>query len=159
MEIHQGIFVDIFPLDKIPAPGDKMTEFRRLVAKAITFAIWRKEGCRVRRSGLKRLEYITSFCIKHLSKSMLTKLQDRLVIRNDPNWNYWGSMFSSNYSTSKVYFSDEELRNLVLLDFEDTQLYGPSTYDRVLSSMFRNYMKLPPESKRNSGHDVIEVRF
>lgn len=159
IDIHQGIFIDIFPLDEIPSPGDWKTEMRRMLAKSITFAIWRKEGCTVKRTGWKQMERVLSAFIGLLPKSRLVSIQNRLVIRSHPQWHYWASMFSSNYSTSQVYFTDEEMENLILVDFEDTQLYVPAAYDRVLSTMFRNYMQLPPENKQNSGHDVVEIRY
>lgn len=157
IDMHQGIFIDIFPLDKIKAPGSRATELRRLMAKEITFSIWRKEKCVLHREGLKRLEAIPSSVIALLPKRALIALQDRLVIREDKHWSYVSSMFTSNYTTGKVYYRLSDFDGLALYDFEDTRLYGPANYDEVLSRLFKNYMELPPPEKRNSGHDVIEI--
>lgn len=159
IDMHQGVFVDIFPLDKIDAPGSFGTESRRLIAKAITFAIWRKEKFVLRRKGVKRVEKVVSHVLGVLPKKWLVAGQNMLVRREKRSWHYRGSMFSSNYSSSKVYFKDSDFDDRILMDFENTKLYGPREYDRVLGTMFKNYMQLPPENKRNSGHDVVEVRL
>ena len=157
IDMHQGVFIDIFPLDKIKTPGGRATELRRLAAKAITFAIWRKEHCALRREGVKRLEAIPSTLIALLPKQTLVRLQNSLVVRENRQWEYVSSMFTSNYTTGRVYYSLADFDALTLYDFEDTRLCGVANYDEVLGRMFKNYMQLPPEDKRNSGHVLAEV--
>ncbi len=157
VDMHHGVFIDIFPLDRIKAPGSRGTELRRLLAKEITFSIWRKEKCPMRREGLKRLEMIPSTLLALLPKKTLVRMQDSLVIREDRPWQYASSMFTSNYTTGKVYYALSDFDALRLFDFEDTQLYGPADYDAKLRRLFKNYMELPPPEKRNSGHRVEEI--
>ena len=157
IDMHQGVFIDIFPLDRVKAPGSRGTELRRLMAKEITFSIWRKEGCAMPRKGLKRLEAIPSTLIALLPKRTLVGLQNALVVRENRNWDCVSLMFTSNYTTAKVWFRLADFDALTLLDYEDTRLYGPSNYDEVLTRLFKNYMALPPVDKRVSGHDIIEI--
>jgi len=157
IDMHQGVFIDIFPLDRIKMPGSRATELRRLMAKEITFAIWRKEKCILQREGIKRLEVVPSTLIALLPKQTLVRLQNRLVVREDREWEYASSMFTSNYTTAKVYYRLSDFDTLRLYDFEDTRLYGVANYDEALGRMFKNYMQLPPEDKRNSGHVLAEV--
>lgn len=157
IDMHHGVFIDIFPLDKVKKPGGRGTELRRLMAKEITFAIWRKEKCTLQRKGIKRLEEVLSTLLALLPKRALIRMQDRLVLREDKPWRYASSMFTSNYTTGKVYYELSDFDALRLFDFEDTRLYGPADYDAKLRRLFRNYMELPPVEKRNSGHDVIEI--
>lgn len=158
IDMHHGIFIDIFPLDKIDYPGSIFTEFRRLIIKEITFSIWRKEKCHLVRKGIKKVEEAISYPIGFFfSKRTLIDLQNRMAIRENKKWSYVSSMFTSNYNTKKVFYNLADFNNLRLYDFEDCQLYGPPNYDEILSRLFGNYMELPPENKRISGHDVIEV--
>ncbi len=157
IDMHQGVFVDIFPLDRIRTPGGRGTELRRLLSKEITFAIWRKEKCTLHRKGIKRLEVIPSTLIALLPKRTLIRMQEGLVIRENKNWDYVSSMFTSNYTTAKIYYKLFDFDERALYDFEDTRLYGPANYDEVLGRLFRNYMELPSVEKRNSGHDVVEI--
>ena len=41
--------------------------------------------------------------------------------------------------------------------FEGKEYMLPSEYDKVLTSIYKDYMKLPPEEKRTTFHDFIEV--
>lgn len=157
IDMHQGVFIDIFPLDKVKTPGGRGTELRRLMAKEITFAIWRKEKCNLRRRGIKRLEVIPSTLIALLPKRLLVRAQEKLVVRENRAWPYLASMFSSNYSTGRFYFDLARFDTRALFDFEDTQLYGVDNYDEVLRRLFKNYMEYPPVEKRSSGHVLTEV--
>ena len=38
--------------------------------------------------------------------------------------------------------------NRCLLDFEGHKLWGPQNYDKVLSILFGDYMKIPPKEKQ-----------
>ena len=42
-----------------------------------------------------------------------------------------------------------------LYEFEGVQVYGPQNADKYLSSLYGNYMQLPPEEKRVSHHDYV----
>lgn len=159
VDMHQGIFIDIFPLDKIDFPGSKGSTFRRNISRELTFAIWSKEKCRMERKGIKKIEYLVSGIISIIPKKYLCEWQNKLVVRENRNWNYVASMFSSNYSTEKVYFEKDDFDSLILLQYEDTEFFGPSNWDKVLTRMFKDYMKLPPVNKRNSGHDVVQIEI
>lgn len=43
----------------------------------------------------------------------------------------------------------------VLQPFEDTDFYITSESDKVLKSLYGNYMELPPEENRVAGHSVL----
>lgn len=158
-DIHHGIFIDIFPLDKIKKPGSFESKFRRIVTRQITFAIWRKEKCPMKRKGAKKFEYITGTIISLFPKNILVNLQNMLAIREHKEWDYVASIFSSNYGTDKFYLLCDEMELLDEVEFEDTVISGTRAKEQYLSRLFNNYMELPPENKRNSGHNVCEVKF
>lgn len=156
---RNGIFIDIFPLDLIEAPGKKMVEFRRILSRFITFAIWHKEGCHMERQGFKKGINILAAILSILPKRMLLMIQRNLVVRKHPEWTFAASMFSSNYHTGKLYFKTTDFDNLILLPFEDTVVNAPENWDENLKRLYKNYMQLPTEEKRNSGHDVVRVEL
>ena len=41
--------------------------------------------------------------------------------------------------------------------FEGLTVYGPEKYDEYLTALYRDWRKLPPEDKRCSAHDFIEM--
>lgn len=54
----------------------------------------------------------------------------------------------------KVVFPYSYFANYATVSFEDTTIRVPKKYDDYLTDDFGDYMQLPPEEKRNSGHDV-----
>ena len=44
-----------------------------------------------------------------------------------------------------------------LYDFEGLKFYGVNDYERYLSSLYGDYMKLPPLDKRVSHHKIIKL--
>ncbi len=53
----------------------------------------------------------------------------------------------------KQYFDD-----LSLYQFEDGEFYGTTDYDSFLESIYKNYMQLPPENKRER-HIIIKLEL
>ena len=68
-------------------------------------------------------------------------------------------MFSCHYDPKRLYFKSQDFENLVLLPFESIELYGPHNWKDILSLLYREYMKIPPEGRQVSGHDVVHVRI
>lgn len=58
-----------------------------------------------------------------------------------------------------TYLTNEEVNSLVKVQFEDTETYIPTLFDRFLTRQFGDYMKLPPVEKRVSDHDVTLEPF
>lgn len=55
----------------------------------------------------------------------------------------------------KVVFPYRYFADYATVSFEDITIRVPIKYDDYLTDDFGNYMQLPPEEKRNSGHDVF----
>lgn len=156
---RNGIFIDIFPLDQIEAPGKRTVEFRRILSRFVTFAVWHKENCHMERQGMKKAINGIAAVMSILPKRTLLGIQRSLVVRPHPEWTYAASMFSSNYHTGKLYFHTSDFDNLIQLPFEDTVVNAPANWEENLTRLYKNYKQLPPEDKRNSGHDVIRVEL
>ncbi len=159
IDMHEGIFIDIFPYDKISKPKSKNAKLHMKLSKMLTFSIWRKEHCQLKRKGLKKIEPVISSMIGVLPKKNIINIQNRLVNREKKDWKFVASMLDSNYSLEKTCFSRDDFEDIILIDFEDTQFYAPRKWEEFLTRLYGNYMKLPPEEKRNSGHSVVEIKF
>ena len=55
-------------------------------------------------------------------------------------------------------FPSDWFRQAVRRPFEDTTILVPEDYDKVLSYMYGDYMKLPPEEKRK-GHGFYYINL
>jgi len=53
----------------------------------------------------------------------------------------------------------EWLEELIDLPFEGVMFKCPREYDKVLRSVYGNYMQLPPEDQRENRHCIIEIKL
>lgn len=111
------------------------------------------------RKGWKKAINLFAAVLSALPKRTLIGTQRSLVVRRYPEWDYAANMFSSNYQTGKLYFKITDFDSLIQLHFEDTVVNAPTNWEEHLMRLYKTYMQLPPESKRNSGHDVIHVKL
>lgn len=156
---RNGIFIDIFPLDHIKNPNQTSNEVRRIAARMLTFAIWHKENCHMKRIGLRKLLNVAAPIVGILPKSCLISLQRKLVIRNHPEWDYVTNLFTCNYTVKRLHFRREDIEHAVEMPFEDITVSAPADWDGCLRRLYKDYRKLPPEEKRVSGHDIVEIHL
>ena len=58
-----------------------------------------------------------------------------------------------------TYITEKEYSNIIKHKFEDTEALIPQGWHTYLKRQYRDYMKLPPEEKQVSNHDVIPEPF
>src|SRR5258706_6411622 len=58
-----------------------------------------------------------------------------------------------------TYLTEKEYSKIIKSKFEDTEASIPQGWHTYLKRQYGNYMKLPPEEKRVSNHDVILEPF
>ncbi len=155
---HQGIWIDIFPLDFCPGDGKK----RMWLQKRITF--WQRllmaklyrpgrgmpedinpkflsfyylvARCLRRRWIRRRLEQLFRSCGK----------SDKLAILAC----YYGGFPNSNVYPADIFSS------LLIVPFEDFRMFIPCDYDKILSERYgSNYKELPAKETRLSRKNII----
>lgn len=67
--------------------------------------------------------------------------------------------FGGNYYNSLQ--PEKNYKQLELVFFEEKQYYIPKYYDSVLSKLYGDYMKLPPDEKRIGSHGIkcYEIKY
>ena len=160
-----GIYIDIFPFDKIPEDRKKWKKLQRqfrlldsiIKIKTDYYNIHNVRGifhkayyCLKKAIGFllplnfwkaKRL----GLCVKHEalpSSFVLARYQ----------------VFARRGETEKDLNVADNFASLVLHDFEDEQFYIPEEYDAVLRQYYGDYMTLPPPEKRRN-HGIVEYDF
>lgn len=151
-----GIDIDVFPLDYYYEPN-----FDKKVSKKWRFYrnLWNVSSVDYHFSNFfKRIAFvIVQFFAKPFTYYSLRRI-DKILHKksNDAPVGYiTGFCVSERIRTYKLeWFENRELHS-----FEGGLFYIPSKYDELLSSIYGDYMKLPPEEKRVSHHDyVVEER-
>ena len=155
---HQGIWIDIFPLDFCPEDGEKRMRLQRritfwqrlLMAKLyrpghgmpedinprVLSFYYLAAGCLRRRWIRQRLEQLFRNCGK----------SDKLAILAC----YYGAGPNRNVYPASL------LESLTEVPFEDFRIFIPCEYDKILSERYgSNYKELPAKEKRLSHKNIV----
>lgn len=156
--MHHGIFIDIFPLDKIRDKNEKKLDFRvNFANKILTLRTIRNGHIKNFRKSKKIIaKILRPFTFLIPLKFYNTTIDYIYGYENGENGNYITN-FSSQYGWRKQTFPIDVYGEGTYLEFEGYQFMAPAKWEVILKSLYGDYMKLPPEEKRNSGHDVVHI--
>jgi len=164
LKYPQGIFLDVFPLFK--SPVDQKLRMRHvkktwilgklLILRQIPFPNIPFDGI----SG--KIVHCATFCCSCILKILFThkQLYD-LNLKTSLKYNDLEDYILEFYSDPQyghTYFSKDTPNNLMVLPFEDTDMYFPKNIDESLRENYGDYMQLPPIEKR-IGHAPLVVKF
>ncbi len=154
--VRRGIYLDIFPIDGIG--DDKETAIKNYKSIKWRINLNSMISCAFlkRRSLKKNLAIAVGRVISPLfvRKRKLVKKIDDLCKRYD----FESSKIVSNLlggSGAKGMMPKEYFGEPTLIQFESLTVYGLQQPEKYLSSMYGDYMTLPPEEKRVSLHDSV----
>lgn len=160
-----GFFIDIFPMDDIPKTtiGQLLNDFYCFCLRKVLYS----EVGRVSSNETNLMKKIYSI----LSKIPTSIIYKRLNKMSDKSKNSssnrvrtylfpaTGKLYKKNpikqrYGMPKKWFLD-----LKEYEFEGFKFYGTKDFDDVLEYIYGDYMKLPPEDKRDPHAPVSEYSF
>jgi len=155
---HNGIWVDIFPLDKV---GDANSQ--KKVFRAATELILLS-----RANTRSRIDTINKRIIRQVV-ALIPKTIRKKRIRSILRWLAWNDkqLSDSDYkqvSLSATYafryrFPKEMTDHTVKIEFEGRDFDIYSKYEEMLTIIYGDYMQLPPESERVCKHDPQKLKF
>lgn len=157
---ENGFYVDIYPLDFAPEDPDarkalsrKLLHLYRVKLMKSKYTPWR-EGERI--IWKKRIGYLLyQTAALFTTQEKLVKTYESLI-RAVPE----SSLLYEQSALPKTYcFQRTWCEVLEDHPFEDDAFKGPKEYDALLSSLYGNYMELPPEDKRENRHQILEIDF
>ena len=152
---HQGIWIDIFPIDKVSNDPNRRKE---VIGKA-------RELILLTRANVKKNEDLKKRIIRALlrilpysyRKKKMKKIFDFLVANDKSTTDdfVWESM-------SMVGMLDRKFPMTSIGEYTDISFCGNTflinkNYDELLTALYGDYMKLPPESERVCKHNPIKV--
>lgn len=160
---HRGIFIDIFPIDRLT---DNVKERKKYRRQLMFFYQMFMAKCN---SGISGETDSISGKAKHLLRSFLHVIltftsKEQLFIRVDKLCQKFNQektdtmMVSVVYAMRNSYFDGNAIFPPVEHPFEDDTIFVPNDSDRYLSQIYGNYMKLPPIEKREN-HRPVKLLF
>lgn len=158
-----GIFVDVFPMDDVPKSvlGQIIQDRKVYCLRKI---LW-SEVAKVNSNGFWKIWF-----------TMLSKIPVELVFysldkfaaksRNDSTnrvrclaFPATGTLYKKNPLSIRYSMPKEWFTNRSEYEFEGKKLYSSKDYDTVLSYIYGDYMKLPPEDKREQHSPFSVIKF
>ena len=151
------IYIDVFPLDRVPSDTRKMHRQEKNVRRKMYLQSRRECVLYQRNSTLVCWAKELISIILHIQKneSFNRRLDMAMSCYKSEKNDYICSM-ASHYSYEKQCMSEAIYGTPQKYEFEGRAYYGPEQIERYLSQLFGDYMKLPPEDKRTENMDYIE---
>ena len=147
-----GVYVDVFPYDGWK--GKKQVARADFLGRIHN---WKIRGFKSMRHNENRWKNIPRYFLWILLKALSQKNLLRLTERNARSLasakpNRYGA-FCCGADTEKCVFQREDVEKCIEAPFEGHLFYIPEGYDHLLKNTYGDYMQLPPEDQRVSGHD------
>lgn len=158
-DIHHGVYIDIFPLDHVTQNNGfglwlRGKVLRLLFAYKTTRHSKNKNTTKVKKFLTKTLRYLTYL----VPNGLVNYLFDRICTLSDKPGAKYTTSFASHYRWKKQLVENDVYGEGTFLTFENAEFRVPSKYQELLLQVFgADYMDLPPEEKRNSGHTLTKI--
>lgn len=151
---HKGIFIDIFPLDRVAKTPSKIA-VQKLYAM-LTMLFYRKYVPPTEK-GLKK--HISEFFLKIVSKSKYENARKYfenkyLFLSGDVDCSW---LSNSTYRDLSIYYDSDMMDNYTFLQFEGRNFMSVSKWDHALKMQYGDYIQLPPEEDRVWKHHPIFI--
>ena len=153
--INIGAYVDVFPLDSCPGDLGEAENFAKkpgmlrkiLLAKSLK---WRKG----RALGKNLVVSVCRPLLAPFSRERLIRKIDAAAseFKDDAQSKYIGEIVLSTYGSRGIWLR-EWFGDGRLYEFEGREYYGPCDYDKFLTGVYGDYMKLPPADQQVAHHD------
>ena len=154
--LNDGIFVDVFPLDRIPdRPIQRKIQMLR--GTILQFTLLVKCGYQV--NNTRYVPFAKLLSLLYSKKTLYRHLlATRSKYNQETNLDY--TNLGGTYPYGKDIIPRECIdEGLSALPFESTTFSSPKYPERVLASVYGDYMKFPPEDERVFKHTGTEIDF
>lgn len=151
---HKGIFVDIFPLDRIAKR--KATRKIQKVYAVLTMLFYRRFAPPTEH-GTKKIisQFLLAIVPKSKYKNARKYFEKKYLSLCGDETCYWIS--NSTYRNLSIYYDYDMMDDYTFLQFEDRNFMSVSKWDHALKMQYGDYMQLPPEEDRVWKHHPIFI--
>lgn len=158
-DIHQGIYIDIFPLDHVTKRDGAGLKFRgRLLRFLFAYKTARCTKDKSATRGKKILIKILKPFTYLIPQSFINRLFHWTCTATDKPDAKYTTSFASHYKWKRQLVDNEVYGEGILHKFENEEFRIPAQYEKLLLQIFGDkFMELPPADKRNSGHTLVDI--
>ena len=151
-KLEIGVKIDVFPLDFVPTDKKLYSELWKrsksdlhklfVKTKKLSFC----HGLERVKLAIKKIQYLF-YSVKGIQKRHLRLLNDKRYKSNGPMVDTVALTLGHETALPQDYYFP-----LRKLSFEGYEFNVPNNYDKVLQTLYGDYMKFPPESERIAKH-------
>ena len=157
---HHGIWIDIFPVDKLLIGNTKQRSHVLKIGKAIILLtranIDDRDATFFRRFARKTIRFLVPYVFR---RRLLSRLNQKLI-HNDLSitQNFeWVDMSGMSYMN--VLFPADMVNSTTDISFSGDTFSIYQDYDTMLKLEYGDYLQLPPESDRKCKHSPSKIEF
>ena len=152
LDVHRCVAVDVFPIVGYPNKSYQRKLFK--ISRAFMLS------ANINIINNKFLRTISKIIIKVIGKKNVLKISTNYCMKFDiSKCEYLCSCFTGG-NINKNVFKKEWFGKPVYREFEDIKLPTPSNSDKVLRTIYDDYMILPKEEERKSGgHSIVYLNL
>jgi lipopolysaccharide cholinephosphotransferase len=155
-----GIYIDIFPLDKCKKPDGIIMKFRGMLIRSFfaynTIHCGRKVNMSISK---KTIRLLTRWVTVVIPKKKVNNWFEKICTMDDKKECHFTTSFLSAYGWKKQMVSNDVYGIGVMLTYEGEEFRVPTKYDKLLRAIYNDYLTIPSQEKQNSGHTIVEIDF
>lgn len=158
-DIHHGIYIDIFPIDKLPSDEKKRVRFNKKIKNlkiklSVSYMSYYKNG---KKRPLNQRFIIAVFKLLYDRQKLHIKADKLATSYNKTK----SKLYFSNFGllSNKLSFDESYFNETAEYEFEGELFTSVKNYDGFLKKLYGNYMNVPSESERKQKHEIIEISF
>ena len=154
--VSRGVFIDVFPIDGVGDNLEIAKKNYKRIANLYRYFLTVVATVRKGRGFKKNLAVVLSHCIPSFvqnQRDLRIKLNKYCSEYDFDSSKYGGNLLGAYFEREIVpleYFGVP--KDYV---FEDIKIMGPQFADEYLTSIYKNWRKLPPKEKQVSHHDFV----
>lgn len=153
---HKGIFIDIFPFDRVPE--GKFNRYLQMY-HAMMYQLFLRKYPPEKNGTILKIgsKIILTLIPKKMYPSMVKRHYVKMCKYNSES--NLGLADMSVFSTIKSVYTPDFFEDYVMLEFEKISVRAAKNYKDMLIKVYGDYMQLPPENERNWFHHPIYISF
>ncbi len=152
---ENGIYIDIYPLDYAPAGEEdrkklagQLLQLYRIKLMKSHYTPWMEDTTVVWKKRIGYLLYQGASLFVS-QKGLIQKYES--LVRAVPEGD---TLYEQSALPTAYYFDKTWCTELAPYPYGDTTFLGPKDYHAFLSSLYGDYMELPPADKRENRHQI-----
>jgi lipopolysaccharide cholinephosphotransferase len=160
INMHQGIYIDIFPYDRLPlSKGKRKMQYLKTVLYSELYICKSTTGLFTQKKTFRFVKRLTRFMLHYFLYPVPKRFLFQLLDNENKRYNHAEAKFSSyiKYPFLRIPTKDVEVTDSIL--FEGIPLSCCQHIEDYLTSHFgENYMQLPPVEMRVN-HRPVTIQF